>query len=143
MVKILGAREVSRRMKALTGPVLDRNMGLALFAGASALAVEAQISISTGAVSGLHHVPSRPGEPPKNDTHFLADNIEIAAGGAGSTELTATVSSNAPYSRALEFGTSRMGERPFMRPAAAKTRKEIKRLITEAINATERQTRGI
>jgi HK97 gp10 family phage protein len=42
------------------------------------------------------------------------------------------VSSNAPYSGHLEYGTSRMAARPFMGPAARKERANVVRLVTEA-----------
>jgi HK97 gp10 family phage protein len=43
------------------------------------------------------------------------------------------VSANAPYSVALEFGTSKMAARPFMGPATDK-RKEVTDLIQRAVS---------
>jgi HK97 gp10 family phage protein len=116
-------------LKRLTSPEAINGVGRALFAGGERLQVAAQTSITEGAVSGKGHVPSSPGEPPNADTHRLSDNIETIQAGP----LKVEVSSNAPYSRALEFGTSKMAERPFMRPAAAKTRKEITELVARAV----------
>ena len=43
------------------------------------------------------------------------------------------VSSNAPYSAPLEFGTSKMAARPFMRPARDKMRAEVTELVRRAV----------
>lgn len=119
----------------MTGSGAESLIGQALFVAGETIQVEAQVSITAGAVSGKAHVPSAPGQAPNADTHRLADNIETVQ----PSPLRVEVSSNAPYSRALEFGTSKMGERPFMRPAAAKKRKEVTDLIRRAIN---RATQG-
>lgn len=114
---------------------LTINVSKALFAGGEAIAVEAQLSITRGAVSGKNHVPSRPGEPPNNDTGALANNVEVTQ----PAPLLVQVASNAPYSAALEFGTSKMAARPFMRPAADGKRKEVTTLVREAVNHSIRQ----
>lgn len=112
-----------------------REVGKAVVAAAKELTVEAQHSITAGSSSGKKkgskhlHVPSKPGEPPNNFEGHLADNIEFHR----TSPLTAEVSSNASYSAALEFGTSKMAERPYMRPAAQKTRPEAQRLVAEAV----------
>lgn len=130
MVRIRGAKEHSRRLERMQGEGGERLVGQALFDAGNAIQVEAQISITRGAVSGKGHVPSKPGEPPKADTHRLADNIETVQ----VAPLKVEVSSNAPYSAPLEFGTSRMASRPFMRPATAKRRGEATKLVRDAIN---------
>ena len=99
-----------------------------MMAAADVVAKHAQISITEGSVSGKNHAASQPGRPPNNDTGVLANNIETER----LAKLHVRVTSNAPYAAALEFGTSRMGERPYMRPAAHDTREEVFRLINEA-----------
>jgi HK97 gp10 family phage protein len=47
--------------------------------------------------------------------------------------LKVEVSANAPYASALEFGTSKMAERPYMRPAAAKARPQVAELVKAAV----------
>lgn len=138
MVKITGASVVTNRLKTLAGPNTTRLLGQALFAGAESIAVEAQISMTRGSVSGKAHVPSRPGEPPRADTHHLADSIEISGSGAGTDQLRAEVSAFAEYAAFLEFGTSRVLPRPFMKPAAKKMRPKVKALIERAIEAAAR-----
>lgn len=92
-----------------------------IWASANEIKVEAQLSITRGSVSGAGHKPSKPGEAPNNDTGVLKNNIETISTGP----LTAEVHSKAPYAVALEFGTSKMAERPYMRPAAKKIRPQV------------------
>lgn len=129
MVKMTGAKQVSDRLRRLAGPDLAREVGQALFAAGKQIEVEAQLSITRGAVSGKNHVPSRPGEPPNQDTGVLANNIETVQ----VTPLRVEVSSNAPYAAELEFGTSKMAERPYMRPAVIKTRAKVSELVALSV----------
>jgi HK97 gp10 family phage protein len=122
----------------MRGAGVERKVGSALFAAGQTIQVEAQISITTGATSGKNHTPSAPGEAPNADTHRLADNIETVQ----PSPLKVEVSSNAPYSAALEFGTSKMEERPFMRPATAKKRGEATKLVRDTINHVIRTSKG-
>lgn len=110
-----------------SGP--ERLIGQALFVGGETIQVEAQLSITRGAVSGKGHVPSRPGEPPKADTHRLADNIETVQ----PSPLKVEVSSNAPYAVELEKGTAKMAARPYMGPATQRKRAEVVRLVRGAM----------
>lgn len=122
-----GRKEAVGRMKALASGA-DKFLGPALFAGGELIQVDAQISITRGSISGAGHVPSKPGEPPNQDTGVLANNIETVQVGP----TTVHVSSNAPYSAALEFGTSKMEARPFMRPARDRKKAEVKRMVEAA-----------
>lgn len=138
MVRIRGAMEHSRRLKRIMGTGMEREVGKALFAAGNLIQVDAQLSITDGAVSGKGHVPSRPGEAPNADTHLLADNIETVQ----PKPLLVEVSSNAPYSAELEFGTSKMAARPFMGPAAARKRKEAVQLVRDHVAAVVRKSKG-
>lgn len=129
-----GAKAHVARLKRLAGPEMDRKIGAALFAAGQRVQVEAQLSITRGAVSGAAHVPSRPGEPPNQDTGTLGNNIETVQIRPDLVE----VSSNAPYSAPLEFGSSRIAARPFMRPARDKTRPAIEDLIIKAVKSLVR-----
>lgn len=119
-----------RRMAQEAAPTLAR----ALYRAGQVIESEAEFSITEGAVSGANHVPSVPGEPPNEDTGTLRRNIETEIGGPN----LVTVTSYAPYSAALEFGTSRMAARPFMRPATEKAVPQIERIIGVAIRTTTR-----
>lgn len=106
-----------------------------MFAIGSLVATEAQILITAGSVSGKNHVPSKPGEPPMNDTGVLANNIEVHQ----IAPLRAQVVSAAPYAAALEYGTSRIAERPYMRPARDRTAREAQQMAAKAINRALRK----
>jgi HK97 gp10 family phage protein len=115
-------------LKRLSG-ALEREVSQALFAAGELIEAEAGHSITQGSVSGKEHVTSAPGEPPNADTGVLDRNIETVQVGPFKVE----VSSNAPYSVALEFGTSKMAARPFMGPAAQATRKQVQQTIAGAV----------
>lgn len=138
MIRIRGAMEHSRRLKRITGGGLEREVGKALYAAGDLIKVDAQISITSGAVSGKNHVPSAPGDAPNADTHLLADNIEVVQ----PAPLRIEVSSNAPYSGALEFGTSKMEARPFMGPAANRQRKAATKLVRDHVSLVVRRSKG-
>lgn len=129
MVKITGGKAHAARLKFITSPEAMASVGRALFAGGEAIQVEAQISITRGAVSGKAHVPSAPGTPPNNDTGILANNIETLQISVDRVE----VSSNAPYAAAQEFGNSKLPARPYMAPAAAAKRDEVTDLVRRAV----------
>lgn len=93
-----------------------------LAAAGELVRADAQKSIRDGSISGPGHIPSRPGEPPNADTHRLDMSIDVVINPSGKS---VSVISRAPYSSYLEFGTSRMAERPFMRPALRRNRKRI------------------
>lgn len=135
--RIRGGKAHLARLRKLEKDT-TRFVGKALFAGGESIQIEAQLSITQGAVSGKNHVPSKPGEPPNQDTGRLGDNIETVQKGP----LLVEVSSNAPYSTPLEFGTSKMAARPFMRPARDKKRAEVVALVERAVSQAVRQSRS-
>lgn len=130
MPKITGRERVRGKLQGLAGEKAIRLVGQALFAGGEMVKAEAAHLITEGAVSGKNHVPSKPGEPPNEDTGVLRSHIEVTQ----PAPLRVEVSSNARYSSALEFGTSKMGARPFMGPAARRTRKQITQLVGRAVS---------
>lgn len=134
---MIGAKAHIARLKRLAGPEMERAVGKALFAAGELVQTEAQISLTRGAVSGKNHVPSAAGDPPNQDTGTLGNNIETRQ----INPLLVEVSSNAPYSAALEFGTSKMSARPFMRPARDKTRREAEQLVKKAVAAVVKRSR--
>lgn len=68
------------------------------------------------------HTASTEGNPPNTDTGFLVNNIHAVVDQTG---FGASVESRADYSEALEFGTSKMGARPFLQPALEENRAKI------------------
>jgi HK97 gp10 family phage protein len=129
MPKITGAKAHAARLKFMVSPEAKAGIGRALFAGGQLIEVEAARLITAGSVSGKGHVPSSPGEAPNNDTGVLARNIETVQVEVDLVE----VSSNAPYAAALEFGTSKIAERPYMRPAVAAKQAEVTDLVRRAV----------
>lgn len=134
MARVIGAKAHVARLRRLRSPEMVRKVSSALFAAGQLIQVEAQISITAGAVSGKGHVPSLPGQPPNQDTGVLANGIETNL----VAPLKVEVTSNAPYAGELEFGTSKMAERPYMRPAVAKKRPEAVRLVRRAVDSVVR-----
>lgn len=162
-MRITGQKAHKARLKRIRGAAMIAEVGKAIYTAGDLLTKEAQISITTGAVSGKNHVASDPGDAPNNDTGYLANNIRTYRTGA----LTAESSSEAEYSAALEggserkagvsarsfagktspygpskakqgpvrveFGDSSTAARPFMQPAADKTRPKAQRLVQEAV----------
>ena len=68
------------------------------------------------------HQASAEGEAPASNTGFLVNNVyqKITRNG-----LTGIVESRAGYSAFLEYGTQKMGARPYMFPALEKTRQNF------------------
>lgn len=125
------------RLKKLTSPATLMLVEGALLAGGQKIQVEAQISITTGAVSGKNHVPSKPGEPPNADTHQLADGIITRRVRA----LTVEVASTAPHAR-IEWDWGNVAARPYMRPARDKMKGEIVRDVEKALSVAVRRSRS-
>lgn len=135
MAKITGVEKAKRRIESLSGREKIALVGQALFDGGEAIKAEAQHLITQGATSGKNHVPSKPGEPPNEDTATLRIGIVVTQPGP----LHVRVSSNAPYSGFLEFGTSKMAARPFMGPAARAKRAEVVALVRKAVSVATRR----
>lgn len=98
-------------------------------------------SINQGAKSGViyekynprrTHKASAAGEAPATDTGYLVGNINIVEDADG---LGVSVESRAEYSQALEFGTSKMGARPFLQPALEENKSKIKRIAQRIVKA--------
>lgn len=121
MVKITGSQTHSNRLKAMTSGQAVSAMGRALYVGSDKIRVEARRLIADGAIQGKGHIPSKPGEPPNWDTGQLANEITNTKTGP----LSAETRSSAPYASDLEYGTSKMAERPYMHPATENMRDDI------------------
>lgn len=135
MAKVSGAVRHTARLRNSSVAAADF-VEEALKSEASKLEVDAEISITTNS-SSSPHVPSLPGQPPNEDTGVLAGNIESLRTTVPGL-LRYTVSSNAKYAAFLEFGTSRMQARPYMRPALQRRKDSIIKRIAAAINQANR-----
>ncbi|PXW75978.1 HK97 gp10 family phage protein [Blastomonas natatoria] len=125
-----GRRKHTDRLKKLSSKRVIQIAGAIAYEGADMIRAEAFRLVSAGSVSGKGHVPSRPGEPPNRDTGVLQANMESVQTGA----LTAEFRSKAEYARALEFGNSKMAQRPYVRPARDKKLPEIRKRYVEQMN---------
>jgi HK97 gp10 family phage protein len=72
---------------------------------------------------------SLPGDPPAPDTGQLRNSIDYEL----TSETTAHVGTNSEYAAPLEFGTSRIAPRPFMRPSLAKAGPMMGPVIAEEL----------
>lgn len=127
--------QVRKRLEAFRSQQLLKAVQSALYEAADLVRSEAFRSISAGSVSGKKHKPSAPGQPPNRDCGVLQANIEVIRQGfQPGKELVATVESSAPYSTPLEFGTSTMEARPFLRPARDKMKPRAERLLVTRVN---------
>lgn len=129
MVKVTGAKTHKARLKRIRGAAMRAEVGKAVYAAADYLSTEAALSITNGAVSGANHVASAPGEPPNADTHDLDRSIHTER----ESQLKALSVADSDHAAPLELGTSKMAARPFMQPAAEKTRKQAQRLVQAAV----------
>ena len=123
-------RHIKRLKKLADAGRTARLVGSVLYTGADMIRAEVHRSISEGSVSGKHHVPSKPGEPPNRDTGNLQGGLEARL----VHPALAEVESGSPHARPLEWGTSKMAARPSMRPARDKLVPTIRRLLAEKLN---------
>lgn len=110
-------------------------LGKVVRATAAEIESSAKLSLS-GAKSGrvykrrgISHQASAPGEAPATDTGLLANSINTTNDGA----LTAIVGVGAEYAEALEYGTTRMGPRPFLTPAAEAARRGFDAAVADIL----------
>lgn len=136
MAKITGQKRHSARLARLASREMEDAVFAGLYAGGNLIEIEAERSITAGSVSGKGHVASQPGQPPNADTRLLDTSIETTGDRAA---MKVRVTSNAPYSRALEEGTSKMAARPFMGPAARKKRGEVSELVRKQASRVARK----
>lgn len=106
----------------------------------TAATIEAEAKISmTGKKSGriyrvrggIEHQASAPGEAPAVETANLITSIAVVQ----ESDLRAIVGTSVEYGLHLEFGTSRMGPRPWLGPAFEKAKDIFEAGIREILNA--------
>jgi HK97 gp10 family phage protein len=133
MPTITGKEAYLRHLKSIRDNT-QTLVGKAMFVGASIIATEAKRLITNGSISGKKHVPSKPHQPPNADTRLLDQSIRPNK----ISETKFEVEALAPYAGALEFGTKRMIERPYLRPATKVKREEVIDLVKRAANKANR-----
>ena len=101
---------------------VERTMDQWANESAAELAQEARILVDTDGIPSPNHIVSAPGNPPNSDSGALSASIQpVDLPEPGH----AAISVGEEYGLYLELGTSRMAERPFMRPATAIMRKPL------------------
>lgn len=135
MASIKGINVHRNRLRRMKSKYMQDAVIKAMYDAGELVRQEAQNSIREGGISGSGHVPSLPGQPPNADTHNLDMSIDVRV---SKTRKSVEVISRADYSAALEFGTSEIVERPFMRPALQKHRNRAVRGAAEAVSKTIR-----
>lgn len=93
------SRTIGVKVKKMTAEI-EQALKPAVYAIADMVKTDAQISLSTGAVSGAKHKPSAPGTPPNTDTGHLADSIEVEIVGPTHARVVAL----AEYAAIQELG---------------------------------------
>lgn len=88
-----------------------------------------EVTRYTAAGNGYVHVASAAGDAPNTDSGDLANDIGVDPKGIGFEVI-----SGSAYSEDLEFGTVNMAARPFMVPAAEKSRGKVAKVLQGAIN---------
>lgn len=130
-MKLTVVRKSPKLMQAVENKAV-RGVKKVVYTATQYVASEAKQSILQNPRAGREVVRYNPkrtvrtsaeGDPPASDTGNLATLIstEVRADG-----MSGKCISKASYSKALEYGTSKMAARPFLQPAAEKTRPLIK-----------------
>jgi HK97 gp10 family phage protein len=118
-IRLDGVDEVGLAFLRMSEDVRNRT-ALAIRDTAQELEAAIKLKIQQGTKSGrtyrrggVSHQASAPGQSPATDTGALIGSISHQREGARSYSVGARVS----YAAYLEYGTSRMGARPYFRPA--------------------------
>lgn len=107
VVALHHAHDAQERVLARTGYTLERTIKVVLS------------QPGTGRMYGTHRA-SAPGEPPAVETGHLRQSVQYTHEGGDHR-----VGTDAPYAPPLEYGTSKMAPRPFMRPGLEAARREL------------------
>lgn len=130
MVKISDGARVHRnrlqRMRRVQNPAMR-----ALYEQGEVIRKDAADSIAANWTPSPNHVASQPGAPPNADTGNLHKSIDVRV---SKTRKSVTVNSTAPYAAALEFGTSKIEARPYLRPALLRNRNRIVYGVAQAVS---------
>lgn len=80
--------------------------------------------------------PSAPGESPHKRTGTLGRSMQVDL--SRIKNLVVRVGSHLKYSRYLEFGTSKMRARPWLRPAVHQNRRRLSRIMAKRLKRARR-----
>lgn len=135
-VELSGTAELKRTLERL-GVDAEKELTAAVQLTAFGIRTNAQNAIARGTKSGRvytksdpdrTHRASGPGEAPATDQGGLIRSLRADVSGK-----TASVIADTEYAAALEFGTSRIKQRPFMIPAMEHERPKWERRLRDAV----------
>lgn len=138
---VIGTQRLLRRLASVS-PATVKRISNELEAGVASmhsLAVRRiQKNSGSGRIyvrGGVAHTASAPGEYPNTDTGELVRKM----GWRSTSALTSIFFANAQHARPLEWGTSRMAPRPFMRPTFRELEPRIRTKVRAAVRAALRE----
>lgn len=138
---VVGDKELIAKLKGKDNEI-TREIEKALKRGA--ILVEGDVKKSMRG-TGTPHTPSEPGQPPAVITGKLRASIthEVKKDLGGDIEARVGIRGGTQpdtknYGLFLEFGTSRMLKRPYLKPALAKNIKTIANFIKRAVKGVTR-----
>lgn len=115
--------------------IYEKQLQKVIALGGQIVMNEAKQSVQSHGSSGITyqkynpkrvHTASAANKTPNSDTGYLASNIFLKV---DADKMGCSIESRAAYSKYLEFGTSKMTERPFLQPALESKRKKIKAMF--------------
>jgi HK97 gp10 family phage protein len=131
IVKIHGLRELQRAMRELPRRMDRRILNAALMAGARPMVADAKanVLVDTGALrSAIRATPLR------KTSHTSTVQIGIGRARQTKAQRMAGAKRYVPfYGLFLEFGTSKMSAKPFLRPAFERNKRSAVEIIRERI----------
>jgi HK97 gp10 family phage protein len=128
----MSVKVIKNNVKEVLDAMSGDRLGRAVMAGGFVLETAVKVSMSATSHSGKMyggHRASAPGETPAVDTGVLVNSINTQLVSSSDTEAIAEVGTGVEYAEFLEFGTSKMEARPFMRPAFDNNEAKIKDTI--------------
>ena len=137
-LKISNLKEFNKK---LNKHILDNKVKEYVTRGTMMVMNTAKKSIASGGTGELYekyqprrsHRASAPNQPPATDTGFLISQITMKVSVKSNGSVVGQIISAAPYSKALEFGTTNITERPFMQPALEKNKRKIEGLFKKGV----------
>ena len=143
-MSVSGADGISKALKDI-GKGIDGAVNKAIVRTANQVRAKAINSISRERSYGrvyergsVVHVASAEGEAPNTDTGRLVSSIAVESPRRG----LSYVGTSLEYGNYLEFGTTRMAARPWLRPAMKANEAELTQNITNAIKEAITNVRG-
>jgi HK97 gp10 family phage protein len=122
---VRGGEQLTRNLRRLAGNERRQAQRDGLEAGIRV--VESIVKVSLQGPS-----PSAPGQPPGLDTGYLINSVQVVD---PVTPIEAILGVGADYGPHLEFGTSKMAARPFLRPAMDENEREIVDAVQRTVAA--------